>query len=392
VAALALAGCDDDEPRSDEPGGARTIYLSLPAQGLAADEATAVEAGARLALERAGGRAGGRALRIVRLDSSKAPDAPWDPGLVQANAQRASDDPAAIAYIGELGLGGSAVSVPVTNEAGLLQVSPMESLTSLTRTPPGPAGRGAPDRYYPSGTRTYLRLMPGDLGGAGLLAGRAAELGARRVALVAGQGIYAVELAGQLAQRLRRAGVTVDGGWDLTDDPERPRSIAAELAERRPDAVLYAGLGDRPAELLLAALARRLPDTPVLAGGAVLFRGPEPFAAAPASVETFAPVRPAAGYGAAGRRLLADVRRRDGAGAARPEALLGYEAARLVIDAVHAGGGGNRAAVARAALAPRTRSSPIGRYEVLPSGAVSGTPLVPYRLWEGLFEPASNPR
>ena len=49
------------------------------------------------------------------------------------------------------GSGASAISVPVTNDAGLLQVSPFDSLTSLTRAPPGqrrPRRPGAllPDR------------------------------------------------------------------------------------------------------------------------------------------------------------------------------------------------------------------------------------------------------
>ena len=305
---------------------------------------------------------------------------------MQANAERASDDPSAIAYIGELGLGASAISVPVTNDAGLLQVSPFDSLTSLTRAPPGRAGRGAPERYYPTGRRTFLRLTPNDLHEAELLTGRLGTLGARRVALVAGEGVYAEELVSQLAEKLRRAGHTLIAIDNLTDDPAAARARVADIVEERPDAVVYAGLGDRPAERLLAALAVALPATPVLAGRGILDREPVPFGPAPARVEAYSALQPAASYGRSAERVLAAVRRREGPAAARPEALYGYEAARLVLDAV-ASGGSRRPAVVRAALQPRARRSVVGTYEINRSGDVTGPPMTLQRLENGVFQP-----
>lgn len=390
--ALVLGGClgGDEQPASQGRHGTLTVYASLPRHGLSADEAVAVEAGARLALREAGGRTGGRAIRLVRLDSSKAPGEPWDPGQVQANAERARDDPSAIAYIGELGLGASAVSVPVTNEAGMLQVSPLESLTSLTRAPPGRAGRGAPERYYPEGRHTFVRLVPNDLREAELITARVADLGAERPAIVKGEGVYAEELAAQLAQRLRGAGRAPIDGADLSDDPESARSIVAELVADRPDAIAYAGLGGRPAERFLAALAHSLPATPVLAGGGILARAPFRFGEAPRQVEAYGRVRPAAGYGRSAGRILERVSRAYGAAASRPEALYGYEAAQVILDAVRSGGS-DRPAVVRAAFGARPRRSPIGSYQVLPSGDVAGPPMTLYRMENGAFEPVTEP-
>ena len=386
--ALTLGGClgDDGDDARKGPQGVLTVYASLPARGLSADEAAAVEAGARLAFHRARDRAGPHRVRLVRLDSSRAAGEPWDPGQVQANAERAGDDPSAVAYIGELGLGASAISVPVTNDAGLLQVSPLDSLTSLTQAPPGRAGRGAPERYYPTGRRTFLRLTPNDLREVELLTGRLGTLGARRVALVAGEGVYAEELVSQLAERLRRAGHTLLPVDNLTDDPTAPRARVAKMAEERPDAIVYAGLGDRPAERLLAALGDTLPTTPVLVGSGVLDRAPLGVGAAPERVEAYSSLRPTASYGRSAQRLLESVRRRYGPAAARPEALYGYEAARLVLDAV-AEGGSRRAAVVRSALRPRSRRSAVGRYEINRSGDVTGPPLTLYRLENGSFRP-----
>ena len=202
--------------------------------------------------------------------------------------------------------------VPVTNDGDLLQVSPLESLTSLTRAPPGRAARGAPDRYYPTGRRTFLRLVPNDLRVADLITARVSELDAERVALVTGEGVYAEELTSQVAERLRRDGRTVVPTDVIDDDPKAPRSLVEQLTEQAPDAIVYAGLGDRQAVRLLSALARSLPATPVLTGAGVLDRAPLRFGAAPARVEAFGPL--AAGGELRGRRA-ADPR---GVAARRP--------------------------------------------------------------------------
>jgi branched-chain amino acid transport system substrate-binding protein len=384
--ALVLSGClGGGEKETAEPGGPLTVYASLPLGGVSGDEGRAVSAGIRLAFRDARDRAGAVPVQLVTLDSTKGRGAPWDPGQVQANAERAADDPRAIAYIGELDLGASAISVPETNDADLLQVSPYDGLTSLTRSPPGRAGRGAPVRYYPRHRRSFVRLVPNDLREADAIVGRMASLGTTRVALVTGQGVYGSELAAQLAQRIRGSGGTVVASEELEDEPESARSAVEAVEESRPDAVVYSGVGDRSATELLAELATR-PAVPVMVTGGTLVRRPLPFGPAPAQVEAFSPFRPAGRYGRWGRSVLAKLRRADGVSAGRPEALYGYEAARLVLDAVREGGR-RRLAVVRAGLRPRTRRSPIGRYEVDRRGDVSGEPLLLYRLEAGQFEP-----
>jgi branched-chain amino acid transport system substrate-binding protein len=62
--------------------------------------------------------------------------------------------------IGELNSGASAVSIPILNEAGILQVSPANTAVGLTRSEG--AEPGEPDKYYPSGKRTYARVVPAD--------------------------------------------------------------------------------------------------------------------------------------------------------------------------------------------------------------------------------------
>jgi branched-chain amino acid transport system substrate-binding protein len=389
--AVALSGClgDDGESADERPirGNELTIYSSNPTEGPSAATARAVAAGQRQALADAGGRAGRSRIRLVALSSSKVGEGNWDPGQVSENASHAANDARAIAYLGELNLGASAVSVPVTNDAGMLQVSPGDGLASLTEAPPRSAA--GPERYYPSGHRSFLRLVPDDLTTARQMVDRLEALGVERPALIVGAGVYARELGAELAEEARDAGMETVDAKDMTDDPETVADVVADLAEKQPDAVVLALARDPNTSDLLAALGRSLPQAHLLTGSGVLVG--QPMVAAPGApevgLEAVAPEPPENRLAA---RTLKRIARQQSSELAQPAALWGYESMRLVLDAIEAAQNGDkpadRAGVLRAALNARMRRSPIGTYEVLRTGAVEGIPLALYRLEGDRFE------
>src|SRR3954470_18879872 len=302
---LLVAGCgsDNGRPASDT----LTVYVSMPRHGVSARMAGDVSAGARLALADAGGRAGGKRVRLAQLDSSKPGGETWDPSLVESNAKRAADDPAAIAYIGELDAGASAVSVPVTNDKGILQVSPADGLTSLTREEPGQPLANGPDRYYPSGKRTFLRLVPNDYDQAAALVGWARARGARRVALLQDERLFGRALASQARYAALKLGVTVVDVVEAHADPSGYPALAQKIAAVRPDAVIYTGLGDRGSGQLLATVRRALPGVPLYGGSALATAAPAPPGIPATSV--LKPALPESGYGPRARRVLGRIRR-----------------------------------------------------------------------------------
>ena len=97
----------------------------------------------------------------MSLDDSTAAAGKWEPGATSSNARKAAQDKSTIAYLGEFNSGASAISIPILNQAGILQVSPSNTAVGLTRTEPG-ADKGEPDKYYPTGKRTYGRVVPTD--------------------------------------------------------------------------------------------------------------------------------------------------------------------------------------------------------------------------------------
>ena len=365
--AAALSACADGDGDSTRiRSGTLTIYSSIPLHGVSAAGGDAVFAGQRRALRDAGARAGGRRIRLVRLSSTRPGDSVWDPGTVEANADRARDDPSAVAYLGELDYGGSAISLPVTNRAGLLQVSPADGLTSLTRTPPG-RPRAGPDRYYPERLRTFVRLVPSDLVLADALLALLEERRLRSVALLHGEGIADRELTAVLVNRLRSRGREPTFVEPVREGHEAAPALAERLAASRARVVVHVGAGTAASRATLAALGRRLAAVPVLASAGLAVPGAvgRP---APREVQALTPILPAPAQPPTGRRLLRSLRRELGA-PVRPEALYGYESMLLALAAIDRAGP-DRRAVARDALATHERRTVLGRLTFAPRGEV----------------------
>ena len=173
LAALALGvtacGGDDDEGGgSTDSGGTTeaagknlTIYSSVPLQGASRTQTTAVVNGAKLALEQAGSKAGPHTIKYESLDDSTAQAGSWTPEAESANARKAAQDDSTAVYIGTFNSGAAAISIPILNEAGVPMISPANTYEGLTAGPEG-AEPGEPDKYYPTGTRNYTRIVPKD--------------------------------------------------------------------------------------------------------------------------------------------------------------------------------------------------------------------------------------
>jgi branched-chain amino acid transport system substrate-binding protein len=386
---VVLAGCGGDggEDRS-EPLDEDTlvVYSSLPHSGGSAAVGDAVAAGQRLALADAGNRVGDYTIKLVELDSAEPDERDWDPDRVAENAGTVADDDAAIAYLGELELGASAVSLPVTNEESILQVSPTDGLSSLT-VPQSAPGAG-PERFYPAESPNFLRLVPPDSTQAGPLVTLAGRAGATRVALAHDGGIFGRQLAGAVEQAATDRGLEVTTVERVEPDLDEAASLARHLAEDAPGAIVYLGIGGDPAETVLAAMADpQLADVPLLAGSPLAREGALPAGEPTRPVTVVSPMLPAREYPSKGRRILE--RLGNEADVAPPvEALYGYESMRMVLQALRAAG---RKAIDRQALITAARDrgplgSVIGSYRLDDRGDTSRRPLALYELEGGRLE------
>jgi branched-chain amino acid transport system substrate-binding protein len=209
LAALAiavLAGCGSGS--AGEP--VLTVYLSAPLSGPAAGDGRDVAAGARRALADADGEAGGEAVELEVLDDA-GPAGATD-ARAGANARVATGDSTAIAYIGELDSGTTRTSLPITNEAGLLQVSPGASAVDLTRVAPG--SDEIPEEVQPSGARTFGRVIPSDTAQGAAAAGAMEDRGFDRVRSIGFGSSYAEALRDGFESVAGAPALAAAGGGD----------------------------------------------------------------------------------------------------------------------------------------------------------------------------------
>lgn len=372
AAGAGLTGCAGGAASSDvadATGGQLAIYSSLPLQGPSAAISQQIVGGEKLALADAQGRAGGFKIGYVSLDDANPQSGEWSPDVTSTNAKTAAQDASTIAYIGDFNSAATAISLPLTNAAGILQVSPGSPYQGLTRSLD--AGQDEPERFYLSGKRTFARLQPGDRVQAAAQVQLMGSLGVHRVYVVDDQDPFEVPLADLVSSEATSAGIT------LAAHDSIPTSVGAaysgeieKILESRAQAVFFAGGGGPGTVALWRALHSADPHLLLLGSSSMVA---EPFTsqigAAAAQTYLTTPVLPAGLYPLSGQRVLRDYARKFGSEAG-PYVLYGYEAMTVVLDAIRSAGarGDNRQAVVNGLFAVRNRNSVLGRYSIEPNG------------------------
>lgn len=133
-----------------------------------------------------------------------------------SNAHGAAYDASVFAYIGPYTSGAAMVSLPILNQAGLLQALPVATWPGLTQS--GWA-QGEPGRYYPSGSRHAVRLMPPDSAQARVAAAKAQELGATNAVVLFDDSDYSKGMAAAFQDEAMRLGMTAGNAVGLTEYP-----------------------------------------------------------------------------------------------------------------------------------------------------------------------------
>ena len=377
LACLAIAAGDAQAERL-------TVYSSMPLAGPSHAASEDVVRGARIALDEAGGVAGPHTVRLVSLNSASRRRGIWTPPLVSLNARRAASDDSTIAYLGEFNSGASAISLPILNEAGILQVSPSNTATGLTRQ--AGASPGEPDKYYPTGLRTFGRLAPADHLQAAAIAALLESSGAERAFLVDDGGAYGAGMRKMVTARLHGRGIAVAGRAVLRRPAAVARRVARRVARARANVMVYTGITASGAVRLWREVHRRAPRLALVAGDGVAearFARRIGRAAARRTSLTLAVIPPSA-LPPAAQPLLATYRARFGREPG-PYMPYGYEAMRAVLDCVRAPASAPslREGVIGAFFAIRGRDSVLGRYSIDSNGDTTLSTFGVYGIGDG---------
>ena len=392
IAPFAIAACGDDEPENGTTegggGGSVNIYSSLPLQGASEAQTKAMVQGIELALEEAGNKAGSIDVKYESLDDSTAQAGTWTPESTSANARKVAQDDKAVAYIGEFNSGASAISMPILNEAGVAQVSPANTAVGLTTNEPG-ADKGEPDKYYPTGERHYLRIVPKDTIQGAALATIMKEDGCKNVAMANDKEVYGAGLGRNIEGSLKEQQVELAFNEGIDPQASNFRSLAARAKSAGVDCFVFSGITANGSVQIFKDFAAALPKAKLYGPDGVAesgFADPKeggiPNNVGSRVKVTVATLNPDS-YPPEGQEFFSQFAEKYGEKNPDPYAIYGFEAASLVLDAIERAGSADKAAVLKALFETKDRESVLGTYSIDENGDTTLTDYGVYSIEDG---------
>jgi branched-chain amino acid transport system substrate-binding protein len=360
-------------PAADK--GTLTIYASVKLAG--PDANPWLSDAMQLALEQAGGRVDKIPVRLVVLDET--PSGVSNPDVVKAIAATAAADPSTIAFLGNQSSGDTALSLPILNRAGILEVSPTATYGGLTRSS---QDKSEPAKYYPTGRRTFGRVVPSDSAQAAAQAAYVRSAGCNQVYVLNDKGLYGRGLTAAFVNDAKRAGVNVAGTRGIATDREPAGSLVSSVASAA-DCMLYVGSAALGVVRLFDALHAANPNlklfgTDTLASQAFAAQlggsAPQTYLTGPTLDPSF--------YGDSGQAFYEAYEVRFG-GPPDSSAIYGYEAMNVVLHAIDIAPSKRRAEVVDGFFNTNGRSSPLGTYSIDAAGDTTLNRYGGYRVRGG---------
>jgi branched-chain amino acid transport system substrate-binding protein len=387
--AVGVAACGSSNKSSSSGGsggGTVDFYSSLPLQGASKDQTAAMVNGMKLALSQAGSKAGNTTVKYTSLDDSTAQAGNWDPGQTAQNARKVAQDSKAVYYIGEFNSGASAISIPILNQGGVPQVSPANTYPGLTTNEPG-TEKGEPDKYYPTGKRTYLRIVPRDKIQSAALIAQMKQDKCQKVAVANDKDTYGAGLARIFVEQSKTQGVTVTGNDGIDKTASNYRAYASKVKGSGADCFLFSGVTANGAVQLFKDVGAAVPNAKLYGPDGVCesgFTNPKkkgiPTALGKRFTCSVATLDLKAVPG--GPQFVNAYAQRYGDKNPDPYAIYGYEAMKLGLDTVKGLGdkGSDKTAVLDALFATKNRKSVLGTYSFDKNGDTSLTDYGIYKV------------
>ncbi len=232
---LLTTGCSSN-------ANAMVIASSLPRTGSAQGQTDTIVNGIKMAIEDYGSEIAGMKLVHRDMDDATAASGKWDAGKEADNAREAASDKNVMAFIGPYNSGAAKVSMKILNEAGLVQISPAATWPGLTMKVPGQEASGEPEIYRPSGKITFCRVCPTDDIQGPLSAVFAKEkLGAKKVYILDDKELYGAGIAGLFKKECEKLGIEVLGHDSIDSTQKNFKSVIQGIKGKNPDLLYFGG-------------------------------------------------------------------------------------------------------------------------------------------------------
>jgi branched-chain amino acid transport system substrate-binding protein len=380
-------GSDKKSSGGTASGQTLTVYSTLPEQGGSSGQTRAIINGAKLAVSQRGGKVGSFKIAYKPLDDSLASTGAADEGKEAQNARTAIRDKSTIAMLGAYNSGMTKVSLPITNKAGILQVSPANTYVGLTTNQPG-SEAGEPDKYYPTGKRTYARIVPKDTVQAAAMVKTMKGDGCKTFYNFNSKTTYSAGLGRNLGLEAKKQGIKLLGDKGVDVKAPNYRSVVSGI---KADCISTSMELENNGVQLLKDAATALPSAKLYGADAIVqtvLADPKkglPANIAPRFKGTIATLDPKS-FPPSGKKFFADFKSAYGVASPDPYAIYGYEAMSLILDSIKAVGakGNDRQAVIDQVLKnTKGRQSVLGTYDIDQYGDTTLTDYGLYKIVAG---------
>ena len=341
VAAVAAAGCGGGSS-SNAPTEGQTLVVGvdLPFQGSAKDASDDTWNAMNLYLTQLGGKTGKYKVELKKYDNSTAAKGAWDDATCTKNANDHVANANEVAVMGTYNSGCAKLEAPVLNQdtkGPMLMVSHANTNPGLTKT----WDPGEPQKYFPSGKRSYARVVTtDDIQGPAAAQFAAKDLGVKKCFVIDDTETYGKGVADTFAAEATKQGITVVGrtSWKKTD--ANYTALFGQAKAAGADCVFFGGIYDNNGGQLTKDKVAVLGDNT-----AVKLIAPDGFTGYPdflklaesaGSYLTFAglstdPLRAAGGKPA---KFLDDYKAKYGADVRTSYALYGVQALQVILSAI----------------------------------------------------------
>jgi branched-chain amino acid transport system substrate-binding protein len=245
VEALPSSSCTAIEYEGD--GDPDYIVASdFPLQGSSRTQTEQIVAAIKYELGNRDWKAGDYNIGFQSCDDATAQAGKWDSGKCSQNANNYAANDKVIGVIGTFNSGCAAIEIPVLNQApegGIPMVSPANTYTCLTKGGPS-CDSTEPDKYYPSGSRNYVRVVANDDYQGAAVAEFAKAQGVTSVYVLNDKEAYGLGVATTFRNAAESLGIKIAGfeAWD--PKASSYESLFRKIGQSGADGVFLGGLID----------------------------------------------------------------------------------------------------------------------------------------------------
>jgi branched-chain amino acid transport system substrate-binding protein len=350
------------------------IASDLPLQGSSRTQTIQITEAIRVLLEESNYKAGDLNVAYQSCDDATAQAGKWDSGKCSTNAQAYAGNEKLVAVIGTFNSGCAGIIIPVLNQApggGLAMVSPANTYVCLTEGGPG-CDATEPDKYYPSGSRNYARVVPHDAYQGAAMAEFAKEQGVTSIYVLNDKEAYGLGVATNFKNAAEHVGIKIAGfaAWD--GKAASYEALMRKIGTSGADAVFLGGLIDENGAQLIKDKVSVLGKN----DGKVKLFAPDGFTtqqtideAGASAAGMFMSVAgvPIDQFTGAGKTFADAFKPKIGGKPVDPYAIYGAQAAQVVLDAIGRSDG-TRASVIEQVFATDVTDGYVGSFKINENG------------------------